>query len=79
MTGRKGRKQQPNLNFLSDDELLDMRMCDLRLSLSGSVVEERIEQLYEELADRGLSFRPHCWLSDEWFSPDGVPGIAIPC
>jgi hypothetical protein len=25
-----------------------------------------------------LNFRPHFWLSNEWFSPDGVPGIAIP-
>ena len=23
-------------------------------------------------------FRPHYWLSDEWFTPDGVPGVAIP-
>src|SRR5207253_8807734 len=23
-------------------------------------------------------FRPHFWLADEWFTPDGVPGIAIP-
>ena len=23
-------------------------------------------------------FKPHCWLSNEWFSPDGVPGIAVP-
>ena len=22
--------------------------------------------------------RPHYWLSDEWFTPDGVPGVAIP-
>ncbi|MGE0702903.1 MAG: putative zinc-binding metallopeptidase [Vicinamibacterales bacterium] len=22
--------------------------------------------------------QPHCWLSDEWFTPDGVPGVAIP-
>ena len=22
--------------------------------------------------------RPHCWLSDEWFSPQNVPGIGIP-
>ena len=22
--------------------------------------------------------RPHVWLSEEWFSPDGVPGIAVP-
>jgi hypothetical protein len=25
-----------------------------------------------------LRFRPHFWLSDEWFCPDGVPGVAIP-
>ena len=31
-----------------------------------------------ELEAKGLHFRPHFWLSDEWFSPDGVPGIAIP-
>ena len=78
MAKRKNRNRQVNLNFLSDDELLDMRMCDLGLTLNGSGMEDRIDQLYEELAERGLSFRPHCWLSDEWFSPDGVPGIAIP-
>ncbi len=28
---------------------------------------------------RGLAaFEPHFWLSAEWFSPDGVPGVAIP-
>lgn len=75
---KKPAKKNLNLNFLSDEELLDMRMCDLGLSIQGTAIEDRIEQLYEELADRGISFRPHCWLSDEWFSPDGVPGIAIP-
>jgi hypothetical protein len=34
--------------------------------------------LYSELDARGLNFHPHCWLAEEWFSPDGVPGIAIP-
>ncbi len=38
----------------------------------------RIDKLYSELAARGIRFRPHCWLGDEWFSPDDVPGIAIP-
>ena len=37
-----------------------------------------VERLYGELARRGIRFRPHCWLAEEWFSPDGVPGIAIP-
>ncbi len=27
---------------------------------------------------KGLRFRPHVWLSSEWFTPDGVPGIALP-
>ncbi len=78
MAKRKKQSKKINLNFLSDSELLDLRMCDLGLSIPGTVVEDRIEQLYDELTDRGIAFRPHCWLSDEWFSPDGIPGIAIP-
>jgi hypothetical protein len=34
--------------------------------------------VHGELERRGLSFRPHMWLSEEWFSPDGIPGIAVP-
>lgn len=68
----------PKLNRLSDEELLDMRMCDLPLSLEGTPLEERIAQLHDELEYRGLRFRPHFWLSDEWFTPDGIPGVAIP-
>ena len=63
---------------MSDDELLDTRICDLKLSIRDTPLQKRVEQLHEELAYRGLCFRPHCWLSDDWFSPDGVPGIAIP-
>ena len=25
-----------------------------------------------------MRFWPHFWLSDEWFSPEGVPGVAVP-
>jgi hypothetical protein len=63
---------------MSDAELLEQRFCDLRLTLRGTRVAPSVRRLYAELAARGLSFRPHCWLSEEWFSPDGVPGIAIP-
>ena len=66
------------LDNLTDDELLDLRICDLGVSIRGSVLEERIETLNHDLEHRGLRFRPHCWLSTEWFSPDGIPGIAIP-
>ncbi|HLZ32432.1 MAG TPA: putative zinc-binding metallopeptidase [Nitrospira sp.] len=61
-----------------DEKLLELRLCDLRLTVEGSQIAEQIRQLNDELAERGLLFRPHFWLSDEWFSPDGVPGIAVP-
>jgi hypothetical protein len=63
---------------LSDDQLLSLRFCDLKLTIAGTDLERGIDRLYEELATRGIRFRPHCWLSQEWFSPDGIPGIAIP-
>ena len=63
---------------LSDEKLLEVRMCDLGLTIAGTDLEPRIAQLDAELAARNLTFRPYYWLSDEWFTPDGVPGIAIP-
>jgi len=63
---------------LSREKLLDLRICDLGLSIAGSELESRIEQLYRELEKRDLRFRPHCWLSSEWFAPNHTPGIAIP-
>lgn len=61
------------------EKLLDARVCDLGLRINGSEIKPRVRQLYGELASREFQhFRPHCWLSDEWFTPDGIPGIAIP-
>ncbi|MEM1067745.1 MAG: putative zinc-binding metallopeptidase [Planctomycetota bacterium] len=71
-------KNKPNLDSMSDDQLLDLRICDLKLSIRDTSLEPRIQQLTGELEHRGLKFRPHFWLSEEWFSPDGIPGIAIP-
>lgn len=62
----------------SEERLLGMRLCDLPLRLEGTIVEERIERLNAELAGRGLRFRPHYWIGEEWFTPDGVPGISVP-
>lgn len=62
----------------SDEELLDARMCDLDLKLAGSWLEDCIDDLYTTLQRREIHFRPHLWLSHDWFSPDGIPGIAIP-
>lgn len=58
--------------------LLDLRLCDLGVTISGTWVEPLTRRLHAELADRGIRLRPHFWISDEWFSPTGVPGIAIP-
>ena len=63
---------------LTDEALLDVRFCELGLSIDGSWLDARITELTDELGARGLAFRPHFWLSSEWFTPDGVPGIAVP-
>jgi hypothetical protein len=70
---------EPEWASWPDDRLLDLRISDLKVTIEGSALEPRIAQLQSELAARGLSsFEPHFWLSAEWFSPDGVPGVAIP-
>jgi hypothetical protein len=66
------------LSEMADEELLDLQMRQLDIRIEGSSLEPRTTQLHDELAARGLTFRPHYWLSDEWFTPDGIPGIAIP-
>jgi hypothetical protein len=75
---RKAARREPAWTRLDDEALLDKRFCDLRLALGGSRLESGIRRLYAELARKGIRFRPHFWLSEEWFSPDGIPGIAIP-
>jgi len=62
-----------------DERLLDLRINQLGVSIEGSALETRLADLRAEIEARGLTtFEPHFWLSAEWFSPDGVPGVAIP-
>jgi len=63
---------------LPDEALLDVKLSELGLTIEGSWIAPQVDQMYVDLAARELTFRPHVWLSSEWFSPDGVPGIAIP-
>jgi hypothetical protein len=73
------RKVGPDaLASLTDDELLDLQFRELDLQIDGTELANRIEEIHKELAARTLTFRPHFWLSDEWFTPDGIPGVAIP-
>lgn len=66
-----------DLASIPDEALLDLRMCDLPLSIEGTLAE-RTSRLREELAARGLDFPLHFYLADEWFTPDGATAIAIP-
>ena len=76
MTARK--KARSAWAQLPREHLLDVRIRDLRLTLDGTWVADCVARLHDELATRGIALRPHCWLSDEWFSPQNVPGIGIP-
>ncbi|RIK67632.1 MAG: hypothetical protein DCC65_05730 [Planctomycetota bacterium] len=74
----RGPRPEPFWAAYSDEELLGLRFRDLRLSIRGTELEHRIRDVNADLGARGLVFRPHFWLSDEWFTPDGVAGVAIP-
>ena len=63
---------------LGDERLLDLCFADLDVGIEGSALEPLVHQVHGELEERGLKFKPHVWVSTEWFSPDGVPGIAAP-
>ena len=55
-----------------------MRICDLKLKISGTELESRIDKFYAELAAKGIAVKPLCYLGDEWFCPEGSATIAIP-
>src|SRR3984893_9958628 len=74
---RSHRMSDSDWASLPDEQLRGVRMSDLDLTIEGPEIEQRIAQLNAELEARGLA-PPRYWLSDEWFTPDGVPGIAIP-
>jgi putative zinc-binding metallo-peptidase len=67
----------PEWVSFTDEQLLAVRMCDLKVSLAGTEIEQRIARVNGELESRGLA-RPNYYISDEWFTPDGIPGIAVP-
>ena len=78
MSTRSRPKRGSDWTRLPHDELLDVRICDLGVKIEGTWLERQVAQLYRELGYNGLRFRPRCWLGSEWFSPNNVPGIAIP-
>ena len=77
-TGRTRPKHRRAWVGYADERLLDVRLRDLDLTIGRTPVARCVRRLYAELESRGLRFRPPVWLSTEWFSPDGVPGVALP-
>lgn len=75
---RSRASEAAHWSTLPKEKLLDLRICDLGLAIEGTELETNVRRLHEELEQRGFVFRPHVWLSSEWFCPDGVPGFAIP-
>ena len=71
--------KSPSWLRLKDEQLLDVPISALGVSLEDNpnLIQMR-DKLYGELDHRDLKIKPHMWLSDEWFVPDGIPGIAIP-
>lgn len=75
---KRVRWSKPEWVDLTDAELLEWRFCDLALTLEKTPIAARIDQLRDELRRKKLVFQPDIWISTDWFSPDGVPGIAVP-
>jgi hypothetical protein len=63
---------------LPETELLQLRLKDLRVGIKGTWLEGCVADLHREMQKKGIRIKPHAWISDEWFSPDNTPGIAIP-
>lgn len=63
---------------LSDDQLQEKKISQLGLKLDGTKLQPLIQQLYDELSQKGLVFHPSCHVGDEWFVPVGIPAIFIP-
>lgn len=60
------------------ESLLGRRISDIGLAIAGTRVERLVAELYRELGDKGIHFRPPVYLSDQWGCPDGTPLIGVP-
>jgi len=71
-------KKNIDLSAFPESDILDLRICDLPLSIEGTYLKDRVNELYSDLDKKGISFKPECYLADEWLTPDGEPVIGIP-
>ncbi|MCI5066607.1 putative zinc-binding metallopeptidase [bacterium] len=62
----------------SEEKLLQQSFSSLKLEMKRAPFWGWVEEFLLSLREEGFRFVPHLWIGEEWFSPDGVPGIAIP-
>jgi len=67
------------ISTLSEKDLMSLSLSSFKLSLKDSELFLSCKkQLQKELQNLGIKHTPHFWVSDDWFSPDGVFGVALP-
>ena len=67
-----------DLATIPEEQLLGLRLSELPVRIEGTWLEARVAQLHHEFDARNIPFRPHCYLADEWLTPEGEPVIGIP-
>ncbi|MBL7130882.1 MAG: hypothetical protein ISS45_05735 [Candidatus Omnitrophica bacterium] len=67
-----------DLSKICEEELLNLRICDLPLRIDGTWLQDCIKELYKELDSKGIKFKPSCYLADEWLTPEQEPVVGIP-
>jgi len=72
------KKKLIDLDAISEDNLLNARICDLPIAIEETWLSECIDQLHRELDAKGIDFRPECYLADEWLTPEKETCIGIP-
>lgn len=66
------------LSYLSLNQWAEMPFELIDFNIKKSWLNECIGEVKAELKAKNIPAFFHTWVSDEWFSPDGCPGIAIP-
>ncbi|UCD15529.1 MAG: hypothetical protein JSV34_00310 [Candidatus Omnitrophota bacterium] len=67
-----------DLSKISEEDLLNVKVCDLPIKIEDTWISNCIRHLYKELNNKGIVFKPVCYLADEWLAPDNEPVIGIP-
>lgn len=77
-SSQRPRPREAAWASLPTKALLKTPLRDLKLSIEGTWLEQATTSVRQELANKGFRFKPHFWLSEDWFVPHGVTGVAIP-